>query len=148
MIDTAIELANLGHWGQKDKVGKPYILHPLRVMLSLEGQEKDVLIVAVLHDIVEDTDATLSDLKSRGFNQKIIDAIDAITRRKEETYSNYILRCKENKIAKIVKLADLEDNRNRCVKVLKDPTIPLEEKREFARLSIKYAKSMTKLEAL
>lgn len=108
MLSKAINIATDAHRGQKDKAGEPYILHPLRVMLKMKDDGSRI--VAVLHDVVEDTWVTLDLLQREGFNQDIIDAIDCITRRENEKYFDFIQRCKYNNIAKFVKLADLEDN--------------------------------------
>ena len=107
-LEKAIELALIWHSGQVDKSGQAYILHPLRVMLSVKNNDDRV--VAVLHDVVEDTACTLEALKGAGFSDKIIHAIDALTRREEETYQDFILRAKKNEIARRVKIADINDN--------------------------------------
>lgn len=64
-LEKAILIATKAHEGQKDKAGKPYILHPLRVMLRMKTT-KDMM-AAILHDVVEDTDVTLDDLREHGF---------------------------------------------------------------------------------
>ena len=109
LLEQAIEIAVKAHKGQVDKGGEPYILHPLRVMIN---QVDDVRkIVAVLHDVVEDSEGTLHDL-SLIFNKEIIDALDCLTRRKGESYFEYIVRIKTNVIATQVKISDLIDNMN------------------------------------
>lgn len=107
-IERAIALAALAHVGQVDKAGAPYILHPLRVMLRLEGMEERI--VAVLHDVVEDSDWTLERLRNEGFSEIILQAIDAVSRRPDEDYNEFIVRASKNSIGRRVKLADLEDN--------------------------------------
>ncbi len=107
-LEQAIALAVKAHWGQVDKNGQPYILHPLRVMFSLHGQAEQV--VGVLHDVVEDSDTTYDDLRDMGYSQEIIKALDAVTRRDNETYEEFVSRSEENPISCRVKLADLEDN--------------------------------------
>jgi len=109
-----------------DKGGHPYFGHLDRVSSAIE-HEKDqkcyetestlslfyekACVVAWLHDIVEDTDITLDDLRAKEFDEEIIVAVDAITRRKEEIkYFDFIARVKKNDIARIVKIYDLEDN--------------------------------------
>ena len=111
LLNRAIVIAARAHDGQFDKARKCYIKHPLRVMqicadkgLSIEHQ-----IVAVLHDVVEDTKVTLEDLK-RDFPQIVTDAIDALTKRATETRQDYIARVKQNDIAREVKMADLVHN--------------------------------------
>lgn len=107
-LERAIELAVLAHKGQIDKAGAPYILHPLRVMLRLEGAEERI--VAVLHDVVEDSGWTLDKLRAEGFSDEVISAIDAVTRVPGESYEAFIARAANSKTGRRVKLADLEDN--------------------------------------
>jgi GTP diphosphokinase / guanosine-3',5'-bis(diphosphate) 3'-diphosphatase len=110
-IEDAIDLAAYWHRGQTDKAGLPYILHPLRVMGAfVRPGEDDLRIIAVLHDIVEDTEVTLGVLDVKGYSQTVIDAIDAISRRPGEPYDVYIERCAQNPLAARVKMADLHDN--------------------------------------
>ena len=107
-IEKALQIAARAHEGQQDKDGRPYILHPLRVMAEVEGEE--ARIVAVLHDVVEDTAVTIDDLRQAGFGEEVIAAVLCVTHRKEEPYADYVVRCKANDIGRRVKLADLEDN--------------------------------------
>jgi (p)ppGpp synthase/HD superfamily hydrolase len=107
-LECAIELAVKHHMGQSDKAGKPYILHPLRVMMSVD--KDDEKIVAVMHDIVEDTDITLDDLRNEGFSKQVISAIDCVTKRDREDYDSFIERISRNPLAIQVKLADINDN--------------------------------------
>ncbi len=107
-LDKAIALAARIHLGQKDRYGKPYILHPLRVMMKLETAEEKT--VGILHDVVENSDLTLKDLDSQGFNEEIVRAVDCISKRDGEKYEDYIERVKGSPLAVTVKLADLEDN--------------------------------------
>lgn len=107
-LEEAIALAVRVHQGQKDKAGAPYILHPLRVMLAMDSEE--AMMVAVLHDVVEDTPITLEDLRAMNFPETVVAAVDILTRRPEESYEAFIERVKVNPLARKVKLADLEDN--------------------------------------
>lgn len=107
-LERAIELAVDAHRGQQDRSGRPYILHPLWLMHQFE--DSDAMIIAVLHDTVEDTTLTLQSLKDEGFSHEIIEAIDALTRRKDETYAQFIQRVKPQPLARRVKLADIEHN--------------------------------------
>lgn len=111
-FNQALLLATAAHSGQVDKGGHPYIFHPVSVaaMLAHSEYSEDHVVVALLHDIVEDTDYTLEDLRSYGFGDTVVDAVDAITRRDGETYWDYIWRCGQNEIARAVKLFDLTDN--------------------------------------
>ena len=106
-IDEAIALAAQCHAGQVDKAGKPYILHPLRVMLAVHGEPERI--AAVLHDTVEDCGLELGLIRHR-FGAEVADAVDCLTRRDGEDYMAFIARCKANPIARAVKDADLQDN--------------------------------------
>ncbi len=107
-IEKALQIAARAHEGQVDKHGQPYILHPLRVMDAVEGEQ--ARIVAILHDVIEDTSITADDLRREGFGQDALEAMDRLTHRKGEPYADYVIRCKGHDIARRVKLADLEDN--------------------------------------
>ena len=107
-LERAIALAATAHQGQVDKAGAPYILHPLRMMLTLSGLEDRI--VAILHDVVEDTEWTLAGLRAEGFGDAVIDAIEAVTKREGESYEDFIQRSAANAIGRRVKLADLRDN--------------------------------------
>jgi (p)ppGpp synthase/HD superfamily hydrolase len=102
MLDKAINIAAKAHQGQADKGGNPYILHPLRVMFSRKTEIERIC--AVLHDVIEDTDITLVDLRNEGFSEEVIAAIDALTKRNGESYDDFIERVIKNKIAARVKL--------------------------------------------
>lgn len=107
-LEQAIALAAEAHSGQVDKAGRPYILHPLRVMLSVPDYAKEC---AVLHDMVEDCPGyDLQLLEKHGFHTVLLSALDAITKRNGEKYEAYLERVASNAIALEVKLADLRDN--------------------------------------
>lgn len=110
LLERALQLALNAHRGQIDKAGKPYILHPLRLMLKLENNDQQI--VAVLHDVVEDSNTTLNDLTESGFPKDIVYAIDCLTKRDGETYDCFIARIKKNDLARRVKIEDLKDNLN------------------------------------
>jgi (p)ppGpp synthase/HD superfamily hydrolase len=107
-LEDAILLAVQAHRGQVDKVGQPYALHVLRVMFRLESEQERV--VAVLHDVIEDTGYTPGDLRKLGYPEEVLAALDCLTRRSTETYEQFIERAAANPLARRVKLADLEDN--------------------------------------
>ncbi|GAV11429.1 GTP pyrophosphokinase [Paenibacillus sp. NAIST15-1] len=107
-LTGAIIIAAKAHLGQVDKGGNPYILHPLRVMDKVQGEEAKI--VAVLHDVVEDTYVTAEDLLIIGFSKEILTSIDCLTRKKDESYMEFIRRAKLDLIARQVKIADIEDN--------------------------------------
>lgn len=107
-LERAIALAASAHAGQVDKAGKPYILHPLRVMLAVDSEQAQI--VAVLHDVVEDTAVTLEDLRAEGFKPEIVEAIQALTKTAGENRIAAAHRAAANPIARLVKLADVADN--------------------------------------
>ncbi|MEJ2538587.1 MAG: HD domain-containing protein [Gemmatimonadota bacterium] len=107
-LERAISIAAEAHAGQTDKSGAPYILHPLRVMMRVEGD--DARIAAVLHDLVEDTHWTFDDLRTEGFDEAVVAALDALTRREGELYMDFCRRAATNELARQVKLADIDDN--------------------------------------
>jgi (p)ppGpp synthase/HD superfamily hydrolase len=107
-LEDALQLALRAHAGQKDKYGQPYILHPLRVMARMETEAEQV--VALLHDVVEDSDTTLDDLREQGYSMTIIEAVDALSKREGEEYFAFVQRAIANPIARRVKQGDLEDN--------------------------------------
>lgn len=109
-LGEAIAMAARAHEGQVSKDGEPYVFHPIRVMLA--GKTDAERIVGVLHDVVEDTDVALDDLRSKGFSDEILAGVDAMTKREGEEYQDFIARCKANPIARRVKLADIADNLN------------------------------------
>jgi GTP diphosphokinase / guanosine-3',5'-bis(diphosphate) 3'-diphosphatase len=124
-IERAIQIAAIAHAGQVDKAGQPYILHPLRVMLRLEGT--DERIAAVLHDVVEDTEVPLDALRQAGFSQAIIDAVEALTKRPGESRLDAAARAAINRIARAVKLADNAENMD--LSRIANPT-----EKDFARI--------------
>ena len=107
-LEQAIAIAAKAHKGQVDKAGAPYVLHPLRIMLRVSTTEERI--VAVLHDVVEDCGVSLKDLRVEGFPEVVIEAINSVTRRPEESYEDFVRRAASNPIGRRVKLADLEDN--------------------------------------
>ncbi len=107
-LERAITIAAQAHQGQTDKAHEPYILHPIRVMLRLSTPDERM--AAVLHDVLEDTDWSRMDLEREGFSRAVLDAVEALTRRSDETYEDFLHRVSLNPIALRVKLADLEDN--------------------------------------
>jgi (p)ppGpp synthase/HD superfamily hydrolase len=108
-LERAIAIAAEGHAGQVDKAGAPYVLHPLRMMLS--ASSIDERIVAVLHDVCEDCPGwTFDRLRKEGFRDHIILALQSVTKRDGEIYEDFVLRAAANPIGRQVKLADLRDN--------------------------------------
>jgi (p)ppGpp synthase/HD superfamily hydrolase len=109
-LGTAIAIASKAHLGQFDKGGYPYILHPLKVMHYCHTEDPEIQMIAVLHDVVEDTVVTLQDLRTERFSQRVIDGVDAMTKRENEPINSYVSRVMTNDDAVIVKMADLRHN--------------------------------------
>ncbi|MWC26982.1 GTP pyrophosphokinase [Paenibacillus sp. MMS18-CY102] len=107
-LTKAILIATEMHDGQTDKGGNPYILHPLRLLTKATTEEERI--VAVLHDVVEDTSYQLHDFITDGFSQRIIDALTALTKLDGESYDSFILRIRQNELATRVKILDITDN--------------------------------------
>ena len=104
----ALELSFKAHKNQVDKSGIPYVYHPFHLAEQMETEE--AVIVALLHDVVEDTDCTLEDIRAMGFPDSVVEAIALMTHDKSVPYMDYVAKIKENPIAKAVKLADLKHN--------------------------------------
>ena len=109
-LEDAISIAANAHKGETDKAGACYILHPLRLMMKMETEAE--MMTAILHDVVEDSDWTIEQLRERGFSEEVLTALDCVTDREGESYEKFIERAATNPIARRVKLADLEDNMN------------------------------------
>lgn len=137
-LERAIAIAAQAHAGQTDKAGAPYILHPLRMMLTLSTDAERI--TAVLHDVIEDTPWTLADLRAEGFREEVLAALESVTKREGEDYETFIQRSAQNRIGRRVKLADLHDNSN--ISRIPSPT-----KKDFARLE-KYKRAIAVLEAI
>lgn len=110
MLEKAIIIATKAHCGQLDKGGQPYILHSLRVMQSCNSDLEKIC--AVLHDVIEDTNISLDELKEEGFSEEVLVVLDLLTKKNQEDYSTFIDRISMNETACLVKIADLQDNMN------------------------------------
>jgi (p)ppGpp synthase/HD superfamily hydrolase len=133
-LEDAIALAVEAHRGQRDKAGQTYILHPLRVMMRLETETARM--VAVLHDVVEDSPFSLTRLRELGYPEAVLDALDGLTKREGETYEAFIERIRPNPLARQVKLADLEDNMD----VRRLPTLTPKDAERLARYRAAWAR--------
>lgn len=114
MINTkltrlASKIAYKAHEGQTDKAGVPYIFHPIHIAEQMDSEESCV--VALLHDVIEDSDITL-EILNKYFNDDIIAALRVLTKKENDDYVMYIKRVKTNKLATKVKIKDLEHNRD------------------------------------
>ena len=134
-LEQAISIASLAHAGQFDKGGEPYILHPLRVMMKFKDDKQRI--VAVLHDVIEDTNVTDMNLIIQGLDIDLLNVILTLTRNKNESYDEYIDRISKDEFAIEVKLADLEDNMD--MSRIKNPT-----GKDYDRV-VKYGKAREKL---
>lgn len=110
ILKKAIEIATEAHKGQKDKAGNDYIAHPLRVMNSVNTTPEKI--VAVLHDVVEDTHITFENLAEQGIPENLIEVIRLLTHEPDVPYFDYIENLSKNDMAVTIKLADLKDNSN------------------------------------
>lgn len=108
MTNKAMVLAYEAHQGQYDKSGLPYVFHPFHLAEQMDTEE--AVTAALLHDVVEDTDYTLEDLRSMGFPDTVTDALALLTHDPSVPYMEYVERLKSNPIARSVKLADLTHN--------------------------------------
>ena len=108
LLEKAIKIASNAHFGQKDKAGKPYIFHPLRVMERCTCIDEKI--VAMIHDTIEDTEITANSLIKEGFPDYIVEAVQCLTRLENESYQDFIHRVSQNHLATKVKIADLQDN--------------------------------------
>lgn len=108
MTKKALILCFEAHKEQSDKSGMPYVFHPFH--LAEQMQDEESTIVALLHDVIEDTEYTLDDLRKMGFNDSVLAAINLMTHEDGVPYMDYVEKIKANPIAKTVKLADLRHN--------------------------------------
>ena len=132
----AVAIAAEAHLGQYDKAGAPYIEHPLRLMMRAKTDEERM--VAVLHDVVEDSDAwTLEALEREGFPRRVVRAVGHLTKRPGEDYARFIERVAEDRLATRIKLLDLEDN--------SDPSRLREDGEETRARMAKYRRAIERL---
>jgi len=120
-LEMAIAIATDAHAGQVDTTGQPHILHSLRIMLALKTM--DERIVAVLRDVVEQTNVNCSDLYwTHGFSRTVVTAVAALTQDEGESYQDFILRLSDNAIARSVMLAVIRDHLDPSRAALNDVT--------------------------
>jgi len=110
MLSKMLVLTTLAHDGQFDKGGKPYILHPLKVMHYLKSDDEELNCIALGHDLVEDTKTTYQFLRDNGFSERVINGIATLTKVPGETFDEYKKRVKSNPDAVLVKMQDLRHN--------------------------------------
>lgn len=108
MIDIALAIAKKAHAGQVDKAGVDYIQHPLYVASQVETEQEKA--VALLHDVIEDSNITSVDLLASGLPNEVVTAVQILTKKKGQSYQDYLEKVKSNNLARVVKLADLKHN--------------------------------------
>ncbi|MHA2279585.1 MAG: GTP pyrophosphokinase [Promethearchaeota archaeon] len=131
VVEAAYQIACQAHIAQYRWDGAAYVIHPIRVANALDSPEEKQ--VAYLHDVVEDSvlgdfPITLNDLRRFGFSKEVVDGVDAVTKRKNETYLAFILRCKQNILGRRVKQLDVRDN----LSDLTDRQKPMRDKYQLA----------------
>jgi hypothetical protein len=125
-----MQLASRFHAGATDKAGRPYLDHVVRVAAAVDSHEEKL--AALMHDLLEDTILTVGDLRCAGCPSRVVMAIDALTRRPEETYSDFVVRAGRDRIARSVKLADLMDNSNEDRLQLLEPALAQRLREKYA----------------
>ncbi len=137
LTKKALRLCFDAHKDQVDKSGLPYVFHPFH--LAMEMTDELSTVVALLHDVIEDTDYTLQDLENMGFPPAVLEAIGLMTHQEGVPYMEYVATIKTNPLARIVKMADLRHNSN--IARVDNPT-----EKDYARVE-KYRQAMALLEA-
>lgn len=112
LTKKALRISFNAHKDQVDKTGMPYVYHPFVVAEGVEDKGEYAVCVALLHDVVEDTDTTLDDLRAEGFPNEVVEAIGLLTHDDAVPYEQYLHPVKANPIAKAVKMSDLRHNMN------------------------------------
>ena len=108
LTKKAIKISFNAHKNQVDKSGMPYVFHPFHLAEQMDDEYS--VCVALLHDVIEDTDITIEDLKAEGFPKEVINAIELMTHSDSVLYLDYVKAIKNNSIARKVKLVDLKHN--------------------------------------
>lgn len=139
MFDKAVYIAAREHLGVRDKGGNAYILHPMRIAMRLRTSDEELMSIAILHDVIEDSKLTFEDLRKEGFSERVISALSLLTHQKGMSYDEYIDNMRESRDALLVKREDLRDNSDITrLKGIYD--------RDVARMS-KYIRAFNKVEA-
>jgi len=139
MFDKAIFIAAREHLGVRDRGGAAYILHPMRIAMRLRTTDEELMSIAILHDVIEDSKLTFEDLKAEGFSDRVINALMLLTHQKGVSYDDYIDNMRGNRDALRVKREDLRDNSD--ITRLKGVR-----EKDFERMN-KYIRSFAKVEA-
>lgn len=110
MFDKAIYIAAREHLGVKDKGGNAYILHPMRIAMRLRTNDEELMSIAILHDVIEDSKLTFEDLLNEGFSERVVAGLRLLTHQKGVSYDDYIDAMRGNRDVLLVKREDLRDN--------------------------------------
>ena len=110
ILSNALLFATQKHYGQFDRSGVPYIAHCIKVLHYTKSEDEEIMAIAVLHDVIEDTDATYKDLRDIGMTDRVINGVLCLTKVPGETYDEYKEKVKSNPDSIIVKMADLRHN--------------------------------------
>ncbi len=108
LLEKAVNLAAQAHATQRDKYGMPYLMHVMRVAAQVNTVLEKTC--AMLHDVVEDTEVTLDDLRREGFPERVLEVVALLTKAKDENYESYVEKVHAHPVARRIKLADLTDN--------------------------------------
>ena len=117
LIEKSLHIALRAYAGKTDKAGREYIHHPLRVMSKMKTDVE--MSVALLHDVIEDSDITAEQLLAEGIPAEVVEAVVCLSKTENEDYQDFVARAKKNELAARVKIADIEDN----IDVLRLPTL-------------------------
>ena len=134
LTEKALKLCFEAHKEQQDKAGLPYVFHPFHLAEQMEDESS--VIVALLHDVVEDTDIRMEDLEAMGFQKEALEAISLLTHDPAVPYEEYLIPIKENPIARQVKLADLRHNSDSTR--LRSPSPKIQKKWETYRKAMDF----------
>jgi len=108
LIEKSLHIALRAYAGKTDKAGREYIHHPLRVMAKMKTDLE--MSVALLHDVIEDSDITVEQLLAEGIPAEVVEAVVCLSKNENESYQDFVARAKKNKLAAKIKIADIEDN--------------------------------------
>ncbi len=133
-VEDAEALAVQAHAGQVDKAGNPYIEHVRAVALRLRFDGSHAVMAGLLHDIVEDTDITLNDLRRLGYPEDVVSAVDSVTQRPSEAYLDMVRRAAADPLGRLIKLADNAHNSDPARLAVLDPATA-------ERLRVKYERA-------
>lgn len=138
-FSKALQIAVDAHFNVLDKGGHSYILHPLRIAMRLRTQDEELMSIAVMHDVMEDSNVTFEDLLAYGFSERVVGTCRLLTHQKGISYSDYIDSLRYNIDALKVKREDLRDNSD--ITRLKGVT-----EKDIARM-VKYQHAFVKVES-